>query len=131
VIVLDTHALVWWVSEDKRLSPSARAAITQSKSAGDVLVSAFSFWEISLLVTLGRLAVAPDLTSWLWRVYRIVGLRIVPVDHEIAVQSVLLPGEFHKDPADRLIVATAMRFSVPVVSADHKIRSYPHVETIW
>ena len=53
------------------------------------------------------------------------------VDNEIAVKSVELPGEFHKDPADRLIVATARKMAAPLVTADDKIRAYPHVRTLW
>lgn len=56
---------------------------------------------------------------------------LLPVDGEIAVKSVRLPGDFHKDPADRIIVATAHKHAAPLVSADEKIRSYPHVRAIW
>jgi PIN domain nuclease of toxin-antitoxin system len=55
----------------------------------------------------------------------------VPVDNEIAVRSVELPGEIHKDPADRMIVATARKLAAPLVTADEKIQNYPHVRTIW
>jgi PIN domain nuclease of toxin-antitoxin system len=64
-------------------------------------------------------------------VAEVPGLRIVPVDMDIAIRSVGLAGDFHKDPADRIIVATAQKYAVPLVTADAKIREYPHVGTIW
>jgi PIN domain nuclease of toxin-antitoxin system len=64
-------------------------------------------------------------------VQQIAGVRFAPVDVDISVKSVQLPGEFHKDPADRLIVATARKFAAPLVTKDLKIRAYAHVKTIW
>jgi PIN domain nuclease of toxin-antitoxin system len=64
-------------------------------------------------------------------VEEIEAVTFIPVGNELAVNAVELPGEFHKDPADRLIVATARKFAVRLVMADEKIRAYPHVWTIW
>ncbi len=69
--------------------------------------------------------------DWLDKVSRIEGVRFVPVDRNIAVKSADLPGEFHKDPADRMIVATARSLSAPLVTKDRRIRDYQHVKTIW
>lgn len=84
-----------------------------------------------MLVAQGRIALSMDVAEWLSYVGNIEGVSFVPVDNEIAVKSTELPGEFHKDPADRLIVATARKFAAPLVTADEKIRTYPHVRTIW
>jgi PIN domain nuclease of toxin-antitoxin system len=84
-----------------------------------------------MLVGRGRLALAMDVTGWLAAVQQIEAVKFTAVDHEIAMKAVDLPGEFHKDPADRIIVAMARKFSIPVVTADDKIRTYPHVRTIW
>jgi len=84
-----------------------------------------------MLVARGRLGLAMDVTPWLAAVQEIEEVRFVPVDNEIAAQAVALPGLFHKDPADRMIVATARRFGSPLVTADEKILGYPHVRTIW
>lgn len=62
---------------------------------------------------------------------QIVGVRFMPVNNEIGIKSTQLPGEFHKDPADRMIVATARKLAVPLVTADQRIIDYPHVKTIW
>jgi PIN domain nuclease of toxin-antitoxin system len=131
VIVLDTHALVWWVTGDPALSRKARSAIERELAGGEILVSSISAWEIAMLVEREKLVLSMDVGSWLATVADIEAVRFVPVDPEIAVKSVELPGEFHKDPADRMIVATARKFSVSLVTKDEKIRAYSHVKTIW
>src|SRR5258708_7349118 len=117
MIVLDTHVLIWWVDGAAKLSRPAASAI----KAG----------EIAMLVDRGRLTLTMDVSTWLATVDRISGLRFTPVDNPIAVGSVNLPGEFHQDPADRIIVATARRFGAPLVTQDRRIRSYPHLKTVW
>ncbi len=94
-------------------------------------VSAISAWEVAMLAKAGRLALTMEAEAWLDTVAQVRAIRFVPVDVGISIQSVQLPGEFHKDPADRIIVATARRHSAPLISADMKIRGYPHVQTIW
>jgi len=131
VIVLDTHTLVWWVTGDATLSKKAMKAIEREQAGGAIIVSAISAWEIAMLVAHGRLVLAMDVSSWLATVAEIEGVRFLPVDVEIAAKSVELPGEFHKDPADRMIVATARKLAVPLVTKDDKILNYPHVKTIW
>jgi PIN domain nuclease of toxin-antitoxin system len=131
VIVLDTHALVWWVTGDSTLSKKAKAAIEREIDGGDILVSSISAWEIAMLVDREKLVLSMDVASWLAAVAEIEAVRFIPVDAEIAVKSVELPGDFHKDPADRMIVATARKFAVSLVTKDEKIRDYAHVRTIW
>ncbi|MES9862900.1 MAG: type II toxin-antitoxin system VapC family toxin [Candidatus Thiodiazotropha sp. LLP2] len=132
MIVLDTHALIWWVSGDDKLSPQARKLIEKEQTGdGQILVSAISAWEIAMLVTKGRLALTMDIDDWLMTVESIEGVVFVSVDSDVAVQSVRLPGEFHPDPADRIIVALARHHSVPLVTADAKIQANRHVKTVW
>lgn len=132
MIVLDTHALVWWLSgQDNLLSDLAKGAIKAEMSGGEILVSSISAWEIAALVSKGRLVLTMDVTAWLKTAAEIEAVRFVPVDNELAVKSTELPGEFHKDPADRIIVATARKFAAQLVTADEKIRSYEHVRAIW
>ncbi|MFM0369841.1 type II toxin-antitoxin system VapC family toxin [Paraburkholderia aspalathi] len=131
MIVLDTHTLVWWVTGDPTLSKKAKTAITHEMAGGEIVVSAISAWEIAMLVERERLLLSMDVSSWLATVSAIEAVRFIPVDVEIATKSVDLPGEFHRDPADRMIVATARKFAVPLVTKDEKIRAYPHVKTIW
>lgn len=133
MIVLDTHALLWWVSCDPRLSQPAFEAIEREFHAdgGGVLVSAISAWEVALLVDKGRLTLSMSTDDWLSTVEEIDGVQFAPLDVATAVESTRLPGEFHKDPADRMIVALARRFNAPLVTADEKILAYRYVRTIW
>jgi PIN domain nuclease of toxin-antitoxin system len=122
---------VWWVHGDDTLSKKAKAAITRELDGGQIVVSAISAWEIAMLVEREKLVLSMDVGSWLSTVAEIDAVRFMPVDNEIAVKSVELPGKFHKDPADRMIVATARKLAVPLVTKDEKIRAYAHVKTIW
>lgn len=132
MIILDTHALLWWASGDTgQLSALAAQAIEAELNGGQIRVSSISAWELAMLVAKGRIALSMDIGEWLSVVSQIEAVSFMPVDNEIAVKSVELPGEFHKDPADRIIVATARKFAAPLVTADDKIRGYPHVRTIW
>jgi len=131
MIVLDTHVLVCWVSSDPALSEAAKGAIEKELDGGEIVVSSISAWEIAMLVERGRLILSMDVGSWLATVAQIESVSFLPVDVEIALKSVDLPGEFHKDPADRMIVATARKLAVPLVTKDEKICGYPHVKTIW
>lgn len=131
MIVLDTHVLVWWVTGDAILSKKAKAVIDHELHEGGIIVSAISAWEIAMLVAHERLVLSMDVSSWLATVAEIEAVRFLPVDVEIATKSVELPGGFHKDPADRIIVATARKLAAPLVTKDDKIRTYPHVKTIW
>lgn len=131
MILLDTHALIWWRDDSGKLSKNALAAIDREAKNGTVSISAFSFWEIALLVEHHRLTLPSDLQTWMAAVEAINSMQFIPVDHQIAVASVQLPVGLHKDPADRILVATAMLLNIPIVTADQKMHAYPHVRTIW
>lgn len=133
MIVLDTHALLWWVNGDGDLSDNANLAIKNELSSdnGAILVSAMSAWEIAMLVSANRLMLAMPLDNWFEAASSIDKVSFVAVEAQIAVESTRLPGEFHKDPADRMIVALARHLNVPLVTADAKILAYKHVKSIW
>jgi len=132
MIALDTHVLLWWVNDSGLLSTGAKKAIDKTLSEGsEIIISAISAWEVAMLIDKERLALSMDVESWFDEVSQIDGVRFVPVDSEIGIKSTALPGNFHKDPADRMIVATARKLAVPLVTADEKIRNYEHVKTIW
>lgn len=133
MIVLDTHALIWWVNEDKKLSSRALKAINKeiADEGGQIIISSITTWEIALLIKKGRLALTMDIDDWIDTISSIECVRFVPIDNDVAIQSVRLPGEFHPDPADRMITALARHLSVALVSSDQKIRAYKHVKTIW
>ncbi|WP_024461211.1 type II toxin-antitoxin system VapC family toxin [Marinimicrobium sp. LS-A18] len=133
MIVLDTHVLVWWVNGDSQLSENARAAIEheQTSENGLILISAISAWEVAMLIEKGRLALSMSVDDWLDVVAEIESVRFVPLDVAVGVQATRLPGDFHKDPADRMIVSLARHLNAPLVTADEKIRAYKHVRSIW
>lgn len=133
MIVLDTHVLAWWVNGGTELTKAAKRAIEQEgkAEAGAIAVSAISAWEIAMLVNKGRLILSMDVESWLQTVAEIPHVRFIPVDNDIALKSTMLPEPFHKDPADRMIVATARALAAPLVTADGNIQAYPHMKTIW
>ncbi|MGH3426727.1 MAG: type II toxin-antitoxin system VapC family toxin [Mycobacteriales bacterium] len=126
------NVLLWWVGgEDAKLSRPAMDAITVNLAEGEVVISSISAWEISALATKGKLALSMPISDWLSTVAAIERVRFCSVDNDIAIHSTDLPGEFHKDPADRMIVATARHLNVPLLTADKKILAYEHVKTIW
>ena len=131
MILLDTHALIWWVSGDARLPESAETLICQNLAENAVLISAISAWEVAQLVARDRLVLSRPVSDWLDLVQAIDGVRFVPIDQRVAVESVNLPGDFHKDPADRFLVATARLLGATLISCDDKIRAYAHVNTFW
>ena len=133
MIVLDTHVLIWAMDGDRRLGPDACAAIAAAEQDSEIGVSAITPWEIALLAEGGRLRLGREVRAWIAAALALPGIRLLPVEPAIAVDSVRLPGSFRTDPADRLIVATARHFGAPLVTADFAILAYAaggHVRTI-
>ena len=131
MILLDTHAFVWWVSGSSEVPAKALGYIRRAKPQNGIYVSSISIWELSMLVKNGRVMLSVPLVEWIRRVEALPFVKFVPVDNAIAEQSVNLPGKFHKDTADRIIVATARSLNIPVITMDAEIISYPHVRTVW
>ncbi|MBC8318212.1 MAG: type II toxin-antitoxin system VapC family toxin [Desulfobulbaceae bacterium] len=131
MIVLDTHIWLWWVSEPETLSKKARQAIQGASAEQGVVISSMSTWEIAMLVQKGRLEFSIDVRDWIRKTEALPFVSFVPVDNTIALRSVNLPGLFHQDPADRIIVATALSLGLPIVTKDEKIQRYEHVKSIW
>ncbi len=131
MIVLDTHAWVWFVGDPDRLSRPAHAAIVAAMERAAVHVSSISCWEVALLVKKGRLELKMDVFEWLARASSLPFLKFVPIDNDIAVRAVALPPPLHEDPADRMIVATALAVDAPLVTRDRRLRRYRPVKTLW
>jgi PIN domain nuclease of toxin-antitoxin system len=130
VILLDTHVLIWWANgEHERLSAAAIAAIEAEEQQR--LVSAISCWEVAMLAERRRLGLSVDMERWLNLVASVPRLQLLPLSPAVAVASTRLPGTFHADPADRFLVAQARDLNIPLVTADSKIRAYPHVRSLW
>jgi PIN domain nuclease of toxin-antitoxin system len=131
LIVLDTHVWVWWVASPERLSVAARERIDKAAEELQVHISAISSWEIAMLVKKERLELTMDVEEWVARSEALPFFRFVPMDNRIAILSNQLPEEFHDDPADRIITATALVLGATLITRDRNLRDYPHVETLW
>lgn len=131
MIVLDTHVWVWWLSGSERLSRKAQHLIDEAKTLQNIYVSSISVWEIAHLATRGRLELTMDYRDWIAQAESLPFVQYIPIDNHIALKSVQLPSPLHQDPADRIIIATALILGVPLITKDTKIRQYPHITTVW
>jgi len=129
MILLDTHVLIWMASEPKRLSKRAREAILEARRKTGVAVATITLWELAWLAENGRIQVSGSVESFVRETVARVILK--PMTPEIAALAVRLPAGFPKDPADRLIASTAIVESVPLVTADTRIRRAKVVRTLW
>jgi PIN domain nuclease of toxin-antitoxin system len=129
--LLDTHAWIWWVTEDRRLSRRARAAIGTALGRHDLWLSFISIWELAKKVEKQQLVLDRPLDRWLDDAVTIQGLQLWELTRPVLVQSCALPQPFHGDPADQILVATARHHGAVVVTKDQQIRRYAHVQSLW
>jgi PIN domain nuclease of toxin-antitoxin system len=129
MIVLDTHIWIWWVNGSIQLSPQLERVINQNSENG-LGVSAISCWEVAKLVERGRLELTQPVKEWIAKALAYPGVQLLPLVPDIAIDSTQLPGEFHSDPADQIIAATARFHNAPLVTVDGKLLAYEHVQTI-
>lgn len=122
MILLDTHVLLWQEQGDRRLGLQARRAVARALAEGQAAVSAISFWEVGMRMQKGQLALRFELDAWR-RDLLDQGMIEIPVDGYVATRAGLLP-DLHGDPADRLIVATALE-GHRLITADERILAWP------
>lgn len=122
MMLLDTHVLLWLRRGDRRLGQRARTEIDRAWQSSEVAVSAISFWEIALLEARGRVRLEGQVGPWR-REQLEQGVVEIPVDGDIGIRAVSLP-DLHSDPADRLIVATALD-GHRLVTADQRMLAWP------
>ena len=125
MVVLDTHALVWWAGDPGRLSAKAAAAIAKADRVG---LPAIVFWEMVLLVRKGRLDLGMSAEDWAEKIQMIPRVAALPLTPEVAVLADSL--RMHSDPADRFVVATAMHHRIPLITKDRLLRRLKIVKTI-
>jgi PIN domain nuclease of toxin-antitoxin system len=129
MIIIDTHIWIWLVSDPEKLSEKAVSAIEYSKIIG---ICPISCWEISTKVTNGKLSLDRNIDVWIQQALARPRIKLIDMSSEIAVLAGKLGNEgLHGDPADRLIVATAIHHGADLVSKDRAIRSFPKVHSIW
>jgi PIN domain nuclease of toxin-antitoxin system len=126
VILLDTHIWVWWVQRDTHLPARCRDLIEANIPTG-VGVSVISCWEVAMLVEYGRLRLAKPVAAWISEALAYPGVQLTELTPDIAIASTQLPPTFHRDPADRWLVATARLRQMDFVTLDSRILNYPHV----
>lgn len=130
-IVLDTHAWIWWVTEDRRLSRAADEAIRQALMDGEIALSPISIWELAKKVEKKQFVLDRPVRDWLAEATSRPGLNLAELSPAILIDSCDLPKPFHGDPADQIIVATARHHRAALVTKDRNMRRYPHAQTIW
>jgi PIN domain nuclease of toxin-antitoxin system len=130
MILLDTHAWWWAISEPERLSSVAKDLIDHTPT-NQRCVASISLWEFSMMVSKSRINLRIPIGEWFLHAIGMAGTRVIPLSEDIAPESCNLPGDFHKDPGDRIIVATARIYGIRLVTKDRKIREYPYVQTVW
>jgi PIN domain nuclease of toxin-antitoxin system len=123
-ILLDTHTLIWLFQGSKELSEDIIVKIHQAGSNGKVFISAISVWELSMLVAKGRVTLSKSIHQWVEDSLSQPGVNLSLLTPAIAIESSFLPGEFHGDPADRIIVATARLNDLILLTRDRKILQY-------
>ena len=129
MILLDTHVWVWLADESDELSDRHRNAVDAHRESG-LGVSAISCWEVAKLVEYDRLELTVSLEEWMNEALHLQGVQLIELTPRIAMDSTQLPGAFHSDPADQMIVATARLHDFALATEDSKIRDYEHVEVI-
>jgi PIN domain nuclease of toxin-antitoxin system len=131
MIMLDTHVWLWFISNPELLSKKASRTVDSAFRKEKIFISSISAWEIALLVYNKRLQLTLDAADWVAQSERLPFFEFVSVDNAIAIKSVSLPKPLHGDPADRIIIATAISLGASLVTKDDKILNYRHVKTIW
>lgn len=126
MVVLDTSALLFWTLDPGRLSVSATEAI---ESADQILVSSIAIWEIGIKVKRGKLGIPISVREYAQRLKGVDRVEIVPVDEFTWIDSIDLEWE-HRDPADRVMVATAKRFGCPLLTSDAAILRF-YARSVW
>jgi PIN domain nuclease of toxin-antitoxin system len=131
MILLDTHAWVWFVSNPDLLSKPANNAVNKAVKDKGVLISSISALELALLVFKKRLKLKLEVADWIAKSESLPFIQFISVTNSIAVKSVNLPLPLHADLADRIIIATALSAGAPLVTKDIKLLNYSPVKTIW
>jgi PIN domain nuclease of toxin-antitoxin system len=131
VIVLDTHAWLWLSLEPARLSTTAARAIRRAMNDGGLAIASITLLEVARLVADGRVIPQGTPERWIEALIDRSGVTVKDITPAVAAVAVHFPDDFPRDPADRLIAATARTEGTSLVTRDARLRASPMVETIW
>ncbi|CAN5497313.1 type II toxin-antitoxin system VapC family toxin [soil metagenome] len=123
-VLLDTHVAIWLAEGSARLKPAKLSRIESAFHSGNLCMSPISAWEIGMLVRKKRLDLGQHPLGWFAAFVQQFSINVLEITAEIAINSSYLPGKFQGDPADRILVATALAHAAELVSADKEIISY-------
>ena len=123
-LLLDTHVWLWFMLANAELASNEQNAINRAAASGRLRIAAISVWEAALLASRGRVALHQPLALWIAEAVSAPGLSIEPLLPQVAVEAASLPETFHRDPADRLIVATARVAKATLMTRDQRILDY-------
>lgn len=126
----DTHTWIWWHTKPEKLSEKVRTIIEQV-DYDELLLSAITPWEFCKLIEKGRLTINEEPLEWIKNALKFLSIRLIPLTPEIACLSISLPGSFHDDPADQIIVASAKIESATILTRDERILKYNQVLSLW
>ena len=130
IALLDTHVLIWWLNDGVALSPEQQAVLESASPATPLLVSDISLWEVATLHCLGRIRLTIPLRDWLEKAVAPPLVRRIGISPAIAAELATLPDSFHRDPADRIIVATARTLGATLLTQDRRIIDAALIRTL-
>ena len=128
--LLDTHVLIWWLNDSNRLSLAQQEVVASASAESPLLVSDISLWEVATLHSLGRIQLTIPLRAWLDKAVAPPLVRRHGISPAIASELATLPDSFHRDPADRILVATARGLGATLLTQDRRIVDAALVNTL-
>ena len=126
--LLDTNIWIWMVESHQSIPPNILSILLEPENY-PFYISAISVWEVAKKVSIDKLTLSIPVRDWLVQATRKPFVEIIPLSVDIALESTILPGVFHKDPADQIIVASARQSNMTLLTTDRLIIAYQHVKT--
>jgi PIN domain nuclease of toxin-antitoxin system len=131
LILLDTHVLVWAMTEPRRISRAAASAIRRGRAGGGLGIAAITLWELALIFARGQVRAAGTVENSIQLMIDSAGVSVRPLTPTIATLATQFPEDYPRDPADRLIGATARAEGLILITRDEQIRKSKLLKTIW
>ena len=131
MILLDTHVLVWMVTEEERLSRDATREIQKAQRSGGCGIASITLWELALLFARRRLSTPGNIERAIQEMIEVSAVEVIDLTPSIAALTTTFPDTYPKDPGDRIIGATARALGIPLITQDEGIRASPLIRSVW